>query len=329
MSNELTLSSQQQQLASIGAGTESSRAVAEIQAALTVAVRRPRDEIQCLDRIKNACQRPRLAERAEYSYSRGGSDISGPSIDLLTEIARHWGNLQFGFRELSQRNGESEVEAFAWDLESNSKRTVVFTVPHVRVTKSSRTVLTDPRDIYETVANNAQRRVRACLEAVIPSDIVDEALDQVHETLKANANVTPEGIKSLVEAFGKIGVTRQQIEARIQRAITAIAPAQLISMRRIYKSIVDQMSEVKDWFETQSTDVASVLKRAAAKTESQPAKPATQSPQPTFSERIAAAKTTAELDGIASEIESATDLPEEMQATLYQSLADRQQAIAK
>ncbi len=40
------------------------------------------------------------------------------------------------------------MEAFAWDLETNSKRTVVFNVPHKRVTKRGTTNLTDPRDIY-------------------------------------------------------------------------------------------------------------------------------------------------------------------------------------
>lgn len=236
------------QIHSIGAVAEQHRAIAEIQAALTVAAARPRDEVGAVERITNACQRIGLAEKSEYVYDRGGTEITGPTIDLLTVIANCWGNIQFGFRELSQRNGESEVEAFAWDLETNAKRSVTFTVPHKRVTKRGTTILTDPRDIYELVANQAQRRVRACLEAVVPPDVVEDAVNQCRATLKTTAQVTPESIAGLVDAFGKLGVQKAQIEERLGRKLEAMQPAQLVSMRRIYKSITDGMSKPDEWF---------------------------------------------------------------------------------
>ena len=81
--------------------TDSARAVAEVQAALVIARMNPRDQRQSMDRILNACCRPKLAETAIYAYSRGGSDIQGPSIRLAEAIAQQWGNIQFGIRELS------------------------------------------------------------------------------------------------------------------------------------------------------------------------------------------------------------------------------------
>ena len=234
----------------LGAVAEQHRAIAEVQAALTVAAARPRDEQRAVERIATACQRASLAELAEYSYSRGGTEITGPTIDLLTCIANCWGNIQFGFRELSQTNGESTVEAFAWDLETNSKRSVVFQVPHVRVTNkgTTRTALTDPRDVYELVANYAQRRVRACLEAIVPVDVVEEAVNQCRETLKAKTPVTPETIKKLVDAFLPLGVTAEHISLRLSRRLDTMTPAQYLQMRRIWKSLKDGMSRVGDWF---------------------------------------------------------------------------------
>lgn len=235
----------------IGMASEQQRVVAEIQAALTVAAARPRDEVRAIDKIKTACQRPRLAEAAEYSYSRGGQEISGPTIDLLTIIANCWGNVQFGFRELSQTNGESLVEAFAWDLETNSQRKVQFSVPHVRVSDrgKSRTVLTDPRDIYEHVANFAQRRVRKCLEDVIPVDVVEDALEECRTTLRESDPVTPERIQAMADAFEKsFRVTRPMLEERLGRRLDTIAPAQMASMKRIFKSLKDGMSKPEDWF---------------------------------------------------------------------------------
>lgn len=264
--------------------TEAARVQAEIQASLTVAAARPRDEQRAIEKITTSCQRIGLAEKAEYSYARGGTEITGPSIDLLTVIANQWGNVTYGFRELAQRPGryqgeagESEVEAFAWDLESNSHRKVVFTVAHKRVTDKGRkvTILTDPRDIYELVANNAQRRVRACLEAIVPPDVVEDAVMQCRATLKETAQVTPDSIAKLVEAFAKHGVTKQQIEARLQRRIDTMQPAQLVSMRRIYKSLNDGMSVVTEWFaadenapdakpaETAATSLKDQLKKKA------------------------------------------------------------------
>lgn len=249
----------------IGALAEQQRVQAEIQSALMVARASPRDEVDAVDRIKTSCQRVGLAEKSEYTYSRGGTEITGPTIDLLTVIANHWGNVTYGFRELSQSNGESVVEAFAWDLETNAQRKVQFTVPHKRHTRQGSYPLTDPRDIYEMVANYAQRRVRACLEAIIPPDVVDDAVAQCRETLKSDSPVTAENIKKLTEAFGKLSITSEQIQTRIGRRLDSMQPAQLISLRRIYKSITDGMSTPADWFTTPEAEAAPKSTVEAAK----------------------------------------------------------------
>jgi hypothetical protein len=230
--------------------TESSRAIQEVQAAMVIAKRFPRDEKSALDRILNACSRQSLAEQALYTYGRGGTDISGPSIRLAEAIAQQWGNLQFGIRELEQRNGESTVEAFAWDVETNTRQVKIFQVPHVRYSKSKgNTPLSDPRDIYELVANQGSRRLRACILGVIPGDIVEEAVRQCDATLSASADNGPEAQKKILEAFKSHGVTKEQIEKRIQRRIDAITPAQVIQLRKIAISIRDGMSSPADWFE--------------------------------------------------------------------------------
>ena len=77
-----------------------------------------------------------LAQSAVYSYARGGSSVTGPSIRLAEMLAQNWGNIQYGIRELSSENGESTVEAFAWDVETNTRQTKVFQVPHIRYTRN-------------------------------------------------------------------------------------------------------------------------------------------------------------------------------------------------
>lgn len=231
------------------AQSDQQRQVAEVQAAMMIARMNPRDPIAAMDRILNACTRPSLAEAAVYTYSRGGTDIGGPSIRLAEAIAQQWGNIQFGIRELSQHNGESTVQAFAWDVETNTRREVTFQVPHVRHTKKGMTRLEDPRDIYELVANQGARRLRACILAVIPGDVTEAAVAQCELTMKAKADTSPEAMKKMLDAFAQFGVTREQIEARIQRRLEAIQPAQVVSLKKIYASLRDGMSVPADWFE--------------------------------------------------------------------------------
>lgn len=233
------------------------REIAEVQGAMVIAKRFPRDPIAAMDRILQACTRPTLAEGALYSYARGGSDITGPSIRLAEVAAQSWGNLAFGIRELEQRNGESTVEAFAWDIETNTRQVKVFQVPHSRFTKKGSYKLEDPRDIYELVANQGARRLRACILGVIPGDVIEAAVRQCEETLRAHADTSPEALKKLVAAFEPFGVTKAQIEKRIQCRLEAIRPAQIVQLKKVYASLRDAMSSPADWFESEaSTDDA-------------------------------------------------------------------------
>lgn len=249
---------------------EQTRAAAEIQAALTIAASRPRDEKRAVDRILNACQRPRLAENSQYDFSRGGTAITGANVRLLEVIASCWGNLQYGFRELEQRDGQSHVEAFAWDLETNTRVTRVFAIPHKTKAYGELKTLTDPTDIYYHVANQAQRRVRAALEEVIPRDVVEDAIDECAKTLKASVDITPASLKKLVATFGKFKVTKAQIEKRIQRQLDAITAAQYVKLQRIYTSMRDGMSEAGDWFDPIADAVESHKQQVNAKRKADP-----------------------------------------------------------
>ena len=155
-----------------------SRQAQEVQAAMVIAKKFPRDEVDSYNRIMRSCQRASLAEQSMYEYPRGGTKVTGPSIRLAEAMAQNWGNLDFGIIELEQKNGESQVMAYAWDLETNTRQTKIFSVPHVRGTKKGNVPLTDPRDIYEMVANQGARRLRACILGIIPGDVIDAAIGQ-------------------------------------------------------------------------------------------------------------------------------------------------------
>ena len=254
-------SSAPQAAGSSAATSDHHRAIAEIQAAMVIAQQNPRNQIAAMDRILNSCTRPSLANAAIYNYAKGGQDVSGPTVRLAETIAQQWGNIKFGFSEMSRGQdrdgvGYSDVKAFAWDLETNTERPLNFRVRHWIDTKSGGRKTRDEREIYELVANMAQRRVRSCVLSIIPGDVTEAAVDQCAVTMHATADTSQEAVQKLVSAFASIGVTKAQVEARIQRRIDAIQPAQIVSLRKIYASIKDGMSGPDDWFSAEQDDRA-------------------------------------------------------------------------
>lgn len=231
--------------------SDAERAIQEVQAAMIIAKRFPRNPIESMDKIINACARPSLASAAIYSYPRGGQEVSGPSIRLAEAVAQNWGNIQWGIRDLSTNQDGSTIEAFAWDVESNTKQVKVFSVEHVRYSRAGGiTKLTDPRDKYEVVANQGARRLRACILGVIPGDVIEAAVNQCLITQHANIDTSPEGIKKMLEVFEKhFSVSQKLIESRIGKRIEAIVPAQMQQLLNIAQSMKDGMSKPSDWFD--------------------------------------------------------------------------------
>ena len=314
--------SQPSQPAAAGAlvAVEQSKAIAEVQAALLYARAQPRDPRRAMDRILQDCMRPGLAEEATYQYSRGGNDISGPSIRLAETLAKRWGNMEAGVKEISRRDGVSECLAYAWDYETNYRDVRTFSVRHWRDTKQGGYALRDERDIYEMIANYGARRKRACILALIDGDVVETAVRQCEATLATKVEVNDELIATMVERFAAFGVTKEMIEKRIQRHMSALTPALAVSLKRIYNSLRDGMSTPAEWFEVGNDPAANVAQpvggsrsetvksRMKAKKETA-AKAAAKADAPQYTyadiaDRLKNAKTKDELDAAADLIKS-------------------------
>lgn len=132
---------------------EMTKAIQEVQAKVISAKRFPRDMVRARARIMEECKSLTLAEDAEWKFPRGGEVLSGPSIRIAEVVVRNYGNMTFGVRELERRNGSSLAQAFCWDLEMNVSSEKDFEVPHEMKAYGKIKKLTDPRDIYELVAN--------------------------------------------------------------------------------------------------------------------------------------------------------------------------------
>lgn len=242
---------------------EASRAIAEAQGKLVIAKRFPRDEVQAYNRVAQACQRKGIAEKAFYSYNRGGGTVSGPTIRFAEELARCWGNIDYGIKELSQDEGKSEMQAYAWDLETNAQSVQNFTNPHIREVGGKAKILTSQRDIYEINANMGARRLRSRILAILPTDLVDMAINECKKTLAGN-NDEPliDRVKKMIVAFGKIGVTQEQIEKRLGRKVDTMTIDDFTDYIGIYNAIKQGESKIAEWFEAEkvASDLTDALK---------------------------------------------------------------------
>ena len=268
------------------------REVATIQGQIMLAKMFPRNMAEVWKKVEAACSRKKLAENALYQYSRGGTDITGPSIRLAEALINAYGNAKSGFEVIDSNPEYSRVRAYAYDMETNTLQERTFDVEHIRQTKTGRTKLTDPRDIYETVANNASRRERACILALIPGDLQDYAVNLCKTTLEKAVDITPDKIEGLCRGLAKFGVSKTMIEARIQRHIDAITAQQYVWLCSVGTSLKEGVAKVDDFFDRNAKPIGQAevqaspaktaeapKKRAAAKTQQKPEPEAKPEPQ--------------------------------------------------
>lgn len=228
---------------------ETERAIAEVQASMIIAKRFPRDEARAFERVMMACSRPGLAAQATYSFPRGGQKISGPSIRLAEELARCYGNIEYGIRELSRKDGVSEMQAFAWDKESNVSSVQNFTVRHIRDKQGGGVALTEERDIYEVTANMGGRRLRARLLAILPPDLVEAALEQCRRTLAGNSDIpVQDRVRRVVAAFTKYGVTSEHLSGYLGKSLDDVLPEDIADLQEVFNSIKDGIAKPSDYF---------------------------------------------------------------------------------
>jgi hypothetical protein len=258
------------QMAGQATMVEQQRAIAEVQGAIVVAQQCPRDTDAAIEAMKESCGEPMLAERAFFRFPKGRvkneetgkweeNFLIGPSVHLARELARLWGNLQYGIKELSRDDyaGESQMLAYAWDVQTNTRVETVFIVKHLRdktvwVDKKKEKVqekLTDLRDIYENNANAGARRVRECVFAILPPWFVEQAKEKCAETnTNGGGKPLPLRVSEAVERFAALGVRKEQLERKLGRKMGKWVGQDLAVLIVVYRSLVQSETTVEAEF---------------------------------------------------------------------------------
>lgn len=244
---------------------EQERAIAEAQGQLILAKKFPRDENRAHDQLMKACSVKAFAETAFYSVPNRGS---GPSIRFAEEVARVYGNFQYGHRELSRADGKSEVEVYAWDMENNNYSKRQITVPHVVDTKNGPKILRDQNDINNLIANVASKQMRGRILALMPKWMVADAIERCKQTLAGTTDEPIEArVRKMTQAFSKFGVTVKMLEDYLGHNLGETTLDELVDMTGIFNALKEG-AKVAEYFTNKEAEEASAEAATSKLTES-------------------------------------------------------------
>jgi hypothetical protein len=237
------------------------RVQAETQAAIIVAQRFRRSEMQCRQDLINAVKAsPRLAEKTTYSYPRGKRQdpvtgewveniISGPSTYIAREAARTWGNLAAGTEVIRDDDNERQIRSFAWDMQTNVRwyaeasfkkliQRSSWETKNGKREKVTKWVVPDERDLRELTNKYASIGERNCILKIIPSHMIDEVVDVSRQVSKEEAAKHPEAIRAkLADAFQSEGINVAMLEEYLGHPLKELTPDKIVELRSIYQAL--------------------------------------------------------------------------------------------
>jgi hypothetical protein len=247
----------------------------EIQSAIMVAKKFPRNEDQCFAKLMTSCARPSFAEEASYSFKRGRKKndkgdwvdnfVEGPSVNLAREAGRIWGNVRWGLDIIRDEpgipspdgktdaiGGRRGIRGWAWDMETNTK--ISAEAEFLKLIqrkereegggykKDAKTlwVIPDERDLRELTNRQGAFLVRNCILQVLPKDLIEDARSRCTATLQKDAKDDPVAARrKIIIAFQDVSVSPEMLETYLRHPLDQTSPVELVELRKIYKSIVD------------------------------------------------------------------------------------------
>lgn len=251
-----------------GTLVEQSRAIAEVAAAVQVAQQFPRDVDEARAEMVDLCTRLPIAERAFYDVPNRGT---GMSVHIARELARIWGNNDHGVRELRRddEQGVSEMTVWAWDQQKNKRATRSFIVPHVRMVKGERKVLTDVQDIYLANMNIGARAVREAIFEMLPGWFVAEAEERLRNTLETGGGKPIEDrIVEAIAGFARIDVDVKLLEKRVGKKSADWDGRDLAALARAYTAITVDGIRKSEFFAEEPVKVPGAEQSRVSGTES-------------------------------------------------------------
>ena len=248
------------------AGTEimKSEGQGEIQAAVVLAKRFPRDEGKAKASLLAACDLEEFAgggdakkPGAYYSFPRGRTQdektgewrpniVSGASVRMAREAARLWGNIRYGFFVTHDDDDARGIVAWAWDLEHNLRTSgsdfFKKLIQRKQANGGTTWITADERELRELTFRKAAILIRNCILQLMPGYFIDQAVATCKTTAAGGTGTDlKDRIAKMERAFKEIGVSGEALEKYLGKPVAKCDREDLSDLRGIYESLRDGM----------------------------------------------------------------------------------------
>jgi hypothetical protein len=186
-----------------------------------------------------------------YSWSTKNRDgtkgrIEGPTIGLALMLYRNWTNADLTVRLVTESQGFYLIEAVFTDLETGTRFPALFKQERH---SSGRGRMDNARkdDILFQIGQSKCTR-NAILKG-IPVWLIELAMAAAKgEDNKSIKRDNGDVIPKLLDSFKQLGVTKKDIEKKIDMPLEEATPAKISWLRGIYSAIKEEMTSVYDEF---------------------------------------------------------------------------------
>lgn len=232
----------------------------EIDMQISTAKQYPRDVFQSLNRIKTIATLDNdTAADCFYALSRQGQRIEGVSVRLAEIIAGAWGNLRVQTRIVGNDGRTITAQGICHDLETNVA--VCVEVKRRITDKNGRTY---SEDMQVTTGNAASAiAFRNAVLKVVPKAVTNRVVEEIREVAVGKSVDLETRRKSMLDWFGKIGVSPADLLAYCQvKRIEDIDNAMVFELRGLANAIKEGTTTVQETFRQSSSDTKKITDAA-------------------------------------------------------------------
>lgn len=242
---------------------------AEVEARYVIAMQRPRNVMAVRDAVLSACKRPAFCQGAIYRKPvGGGKTVDGFSIRFAEEAVKSMKNIAIDTMAIYEDEERLTIRISVTDLESNTTY-----ADEARITKtverrnlkegqeaiSKRTnstgqitylVAATDDDLLNKINAAKSKAIRNSGLRLIPQDILEEAWNQIIDTMETGGKDTQADVKKVCDAFSALGVKPKDIEQYLGHSLESVTPKEITGLRGIYTAIKEEETTWKSVMES-------------------------------------------------------------------------------
>jgi hypothetical protein len=228
---------------------------AEVQAAVIQAERSPRDWDVVREKLLRECKRKSFAKASRYNKPIGAG-VQGFSIRFAEAAIGAAKHIHTSTRTIWEDDEQRKILVKVWDAQEGvsyadevtiektiERRSIPAGADVVRTRKNKQgdllyIVRATEDDLLNKVNAAKSKSIRNSGLRLIPGWLQEEALNEIHATVKKADEEDPDGAKrELFDAFNTLGVKVEDLKKFIGHDATVLNPKELQTLRGLYMEI--------------------------------------------------------------------------------------------